>query len=103
MIVFFVVAMTKGGDGAMFEITLEQVTAHALTWGDQRNFMEDPGLIMLVQLPLFNRMIVVIVKETVAMATEDTEDQKLEVHKLTIDINHDYFKILRTNLSPQIN
>ena len=60
--------------------------------------MEDPGLIMLVQLPLFNRMIAVIVKETVA--TEDTEDQKLEAHKLTIDINHDYFKILRTNLSP---
>ena len=61
--------------------------------------MEDPGLIMLVQLPLFNRMIVVIVKETVAMVTEDTEDQQLEVQKLSIDINHDYFKVLRTNLS----
>ena len=83
----------------MFEITLEQVTAHVLTWEDQRNFMVDLGLIMLVQLPLFNRMIVVIVKETVAMVTGDTEDQQLEVQKLSIDINHDYFKVLRTNMS----
>ena len=74
-IVFFVVATTKGGDGVMFEIILEQVTAHAQTWEDRRDFMEDLGLIMLVQLPLFNRMIVVIVKETVATVMADTEDQ----------------------------
>ena len=31
MIPFFVVATTKVGDGVMFEIILEQVTAHAQT------------------------------------------------------------------------
>ena len=51
----------------MFEIILDKATVHVPIWEDPKSFMEDFGPIMPVQLQPWIRMIVGIVKETLAM------------------------------------